>query len=134
MKTMDIVCGILQDEDGYLIARRKSKVHDNVWEFPGGKVEADETKEEAIVRELKEELNIDCVVSDYVTTILDQREDVCLQVHAYLCEKIGGKLELNAHHEVKKVRLEELFDYGFEKADQPLLEALCEKMRHSERR
>ena len=56
MKTMEIVCGILHDEDGYLIARRGKGIHENIWEFPGGKVENGETKEEAILRELKEEL------------------------------------------------------------------------------
>lgn len=36
MKTMEIVCGILHDEDGYLIARRGKGIHENIWEFPGG--------------------------------------------------------------------------------------------------
>ena len=124
MKTMDIVCGILHDEDGYLIARRKSVIHNNVWEFPGGKVEPFETKEEAIVRELKEELNWDCQVDAYLCTICDERSDLTLNVHAFLCHKVSGELKLNAHHEVRRVASDELFDYAFEKADTPLLEAL----------
>lgn len=43
MKTIDIVCGVIKTEKGYLIGQRKSNVHDGVWEFPGGKVENQET-------------------------------------------------------------------------------------------
>ena len=124
MKTMEIVCGILHDEDGYLIARRGKGIHENIWEFPGGKVESGETKEEAILRELKEELNLTCQIICYLTSIEDVREDVILHVHAYVCKAICGEMKLSAHHEVRKVALDEISAYPFEKADTPILEAL----------
>ena len=124
MKTMEIVCGILHDEDGYLIARRGKGIHENIWEFPGGKVENGETKEEAILRELKEELNLTCQVEGYLTSIDDVREDVVLHVHAYRCKVICGEMKLRVHHEVCKVRLDEIYAYPFEKSDAPILEAL----------
>ena len=124
MKTLEVVCGIIKEEHGYLIARRKSKVHNDIWEFPGGKVEANETREEAIVRELKEELNYTCRVKDYLMSVVDEREDLCIHVHAYRCEKIQGDIKLAAHSEVKWVRVDELDKYRFEPSDYAILEAL----------
>ena len=124
MKTLEVVCGIIRDDKGYLIARRKSKVHNDIWEFPGGKVEANETQEEAIIRELKEELNLTCKVESYLTSIVDQRSDLCIHVHAYICEKVSGTLQNHAHHEIRFVSLEELYTYAFEPCDRAIMDAL----------
>lgn len=86
MKTIDIVCGVIKTEKGYLIGQRKSNVHDGVWEFPGGKVENQETKEEALIREFKEELGIEIKVLGALCSIHDVREDcilhVCVRMYA----------------------------------------------------
>lgn len=124
MQTMEIVCGILHDEDGYIIARRGKGIHENIWEFPGGKVEPEETQETAVVRELQEELNLCCQVESYLTSIEDVREDVVLHVHAYVCKVVSGEIKLNAHHEIRKVKVDEIGKYRFEKADAPIIEAL----------
>lgn len=57
------------------------------------------SKEEAILRELKEELNLTCQVEGYLTSIDDVREDVVLHVHAYRCKVICGEMKLRVHHE-----------------------------------
>ncbi|MFR5079854.1 MAG: NUDIX domain-containing protein [[Clostridium] innocuum] len=60
MKTKDIVCAVICMDQRLLIAKRSSSVHENIWEFPGGKVEPGETREQAVVREIQEELEL-CV-------------------------------------------------------------------------
>lgn len=124
MKIIEVVCGILKNDEGYLIAKRGKGIHENIWEFPGGKVEHNETNEEAIIRELKEELNLDCRVIKYLVSVEDQREDVVIHVHAYLCEELKGNLQLQAHSKVKRVSLNELYDYEFEPSDIEILNAL----------
>ena len=59
---MEVVCGIIEENQTYLIAKRGKGVHENIWEFPGGKIEHNETREEAVVREIKEELHLDVEV------------------------------------------------------------------------
>ncbi len=124
MKTLEVVCGILKNKDGYLIAKRGNGVHENIWEFPGGKVECNETREDAIVRELKEELNLNCEVMEYLTSVNDQREDVLIHVHAYLCEEVSGTLNLQVHSNAKRVSINDLYTYEFEPSDIAILNAL----------
>lgn len=125
-KELDIVCGIIKKENSYLIARRGKGIHENVWEFPGGKVEENETREEAIVRELKEELNVDTEVIRYVTSVDDPLSDCILHVHTFLCRIVKGELMLSVHHEAKFVKAEELYEYGFREADRAILDLLQE--------
>lgn len=125
---INVVCGILKFNDLYLIAKRGKGVHEGVWEFPGGKVEDEETQELAIIREFKEELGIDVEVVQYITSIVDKRKDVDIFVHAYLLQLIKGKPTLHVHTELKYVSVKELMDYSFEEADLPILQAIVNKM------
>lgn len=126
MKIIDVVCGIMKEDQGYLIARRGKGVHENVWEFPGGKVEAGESRESAIIRELKEELGIDVIVKGYVTSVVDKRKDHELHVHAYRCESVEGEVGLHVHHEVRYVSAQELSEYRFEESDAAIIALLQE--------
>lgn len=121
MREIDIVCGIIQQQDTFLIAKRGKGVRENIWEFPGGKVEKKETLEMAILRELKEELSLNVSIIRYITSVEDKREDCCLHVHVFLCEITSGALQLHVHHEAKFVQASELHLYEFEKADAPIL-------------
>ena len=121
---MEVVWGIIEENQTYLIAKRGKGVHENIWEFPGGKIEHNETREEAVVREIKEELHLDVEVLEHVLSVVDHREAMDIHVHAYRCRKIGGSLELHAHHEVRYVSYQELYDYTFEPSDYAILDAL----------
>ena len=90
------------------------------------KVEPKETKEEAVVREIKEELGIDVSVEQYLTSIIDEREDCILHVHAYLCSFIDGDIHLHVHHESAWIDKKDVYQYTFEKADLPILDKLQE--------
>ena len=121
-KVIDVVCGVIKINNQYLIAQRKDCDHEYIWEFPGGKVETNETKEEAIIRELKEELNIDCQINTYLGKVIDQRSDKDIHVYAYLCEKNNGEITLNDHYQYQLVNHDELKNYQFEPCDHQIFD------------
>lgn len=118
---MDVVCGAIQIDDKFLIARRSKGADPGFWEFPGGKVEQNESREEALIRELKEELDVDVEVIQYLCSIDDQRENFILHVHAFLCHIKKGTPLLQVHDEMKLVNACDLYDYKFQKADLEIL-------------
>ena len=126
MKKLNIVCGIICRNHKVLIAKRGKGIHENIWEFPGGKVEPEETREDAVIREIKEELEIDVSVDKYLISIIDEREDCILDVHAYICSYLSGDIQLHAHHEYTWINIKDVVKYNFEKADQPILDKLQE--------
>lgn len=127
MKELDIVCGAIQISDQFLIARRSKGADVGFWEFPGGKVEQKECQEEALIRELKEELGIEVRVIHKICSVDDQREDVLLHVHAFLCEIVCGTPILHVHDEMHLVNAKQLYQYRFQKADRKILDCINQK-------
>lgn len=127
MKIVHVVCGIMKTDQGFLIARRGTGIHENMWEFPGGKVEGNESFEQAIVREIKEELHWNVKVIKPLCDVVDKRSSMRLLVHAYVCEYISGTLSLQAHHEVRFVQPSELSMFTFEEADHDILNAVVQE-------
>ena len=124
MKELNVVCGAILKEGKYLIAKRGKGVDEGFWEFPGGKVEPNESQVDAIIRELKEELEIDVKVIKYLCSIDDIRTNIIIHVHAYLCEIIEGNIHLNNHDEIHFVNPNDLYNYQFQKADKEILDML----------
>lgn len=124
MKTIEVVAAIIKRGSEICIARRGYGDFKDMWEFPGGKIEPGETREEALIREIKEELELDIKISKYVTTIDYDYTNFHLTMHCFLCEVCGGKLHLNAHNEVRWVPLDELFKLNWVPADVFVVESL----------
>jgi 8-oxo-dGTP diphosphatase len=118
----------LVDADGrVLIARRPAgKSMAGLWEFPGGKVQAGETPERALVRELKEELGIDVTESclGAFTFASHAYGDFHLLMPLYLCRKWKGTPLAQEHSALKWVRPDKLADYDMPPADKPLVAML----------
>lgn len=91
------------------------------WEFPGGKIEPGETKEEAIVREIKEELNCLIEVKDYITTIEHEYNTFNLTMHIFLCALKEGEPELLEHINSNWCTIENLIQLDFAAADKKAL-------------
>lgn len=87
------------------------------WEFPGGKIESGETKEEAIVREIKEELNCIIEVKDYITTIEHEYNTFSLTMHIFLCTLREGEPILSEHINSSWCTFEALNQLDFAEAD-----------------
>lgn len=91
MKTLQVVAAIIKNKDKYLVARRAShKSLPGKWEFPGGKIEKDETPETALKRELLEELGIECLVRGHLITTHHNYPEFSIELAAYNVEYIRG--------------------------------------------
>ena len=118
----------LVDTDGrVLIAQRpEGKAMAGLWEFPGGKVEAGETPEAALIRELKEELSIDVTEACLAPFAFASHtyETFHLLMPLYVCRRWNGVVEAKEHARLKWVRARELRDYPMPPADIPLIAQL----------
>lgn len=108
MKTIEVVAAIIKKQDKIFITRRSYGEFADMWEFPGGKIELGESREEALIREVKEELELDINNLEYLTTVDYDYPNFHLTMHCFICEICGGELVLNAHNDAKWVSLEEL--------------------------
>lgn len=127
MKKIEVAAAVIKKEDKIFITKRSYGEFIDMWEFPGGKVEAGETQEEALIREIKEELELDINNLNYLTTVKYDYPNFHLTMHCFICEICGGKLSLNAHNDVKWVSLEELPHQNWIPADVQVVEEILNK-------
>ncbi|HWM32138.1 MAG TPA: (deoxy)nucleoside triphosphate pyrophosphohydrolase [Methyloceanibacter sp.] len=116
-------CALLDGEGRLLITRRpEGKPLAGLWEFPGGKVEADEVPEAALIRELREELAIEIAEDDLVplTFASHAYPDFHLLMPVYLCRRWTGGVTPLEVQEIRWVKPDELADYDMPPADEPL--------------
>ena len=122
-----VTAALIRDEDRILIAQRgRGKRFGWKWEFPGGKVRVNETPEDCLQREIKEELNLEIQVGKHFHTTHHRYPDFDIELIAFWCSIIGGKLKLEEHEQVRWVTVQEMNDYSFVEADLNLIAALEE--------
>lgn len=122
MKNILVVAALIKKDNNVLIARR-STGDENVlgkWEFPGGKVEPNETEGHAIEREIKEEFELDIKANKYITNNVCEYPTKTVDLRLYECEYISGEFKLHDHSEYKWVNINELLNYDLAPADVPL--------------
>ena len=127
MKIIEVVAAIIQKEDKIFITRRGYGEFIDMWEFPGGKVEVGESKEDALKREIKEELELDIENLEYLITVDYDYPNFHLKMDCFMCEVAGGNLALNAHNAVKWIDFEELDNQKWVPADILVVNALKER-------
>lgn len=124
-----VTAALIRDEDKILIAQRgRRKRFGWKWEFPGGKVRPDETPEDCLRREIKEELNLEIRVEKHFCTTHHQYPDFNIELIAFWCSIVGGKMKLVDHEQVLWVTVPEMNEYTFVEADLNVISAL-EKIR-----
>ena len=116
---MNVVAALIKKDNKYLIAKRASGDACNLgkWEFPGGKVEPNESEIDAIIREIKEELNIDIRVIKYLTSSVYESSSHTVQIKLYERKHKKGVIQLKDHSEYRYVTKDELLKYDLCKAD-----------------
>lgn len=124
-----VACALVDVDHRVMIAKRpEGKPMAGLWEFPGGKIEAGETPEQALMRELKEELAIDtkaaCLAP--LTFASHAYDDFHLLMPLYVCRRWWGIPTPQEGQEVKWVRANKLRDYPMPAADMPLIPALID--------
>ena len=118
MKPVDVVAAIIKSEDYYLLAKRnKDKYMGLKWEFPGGKVEQNETFKEALSREILEELNVNIEIHKKVAEERYQDEEINITLHYYMCSIIDNDIVLSEHEAIEWVKKQDFINYEFVPGD-----------------
>lgn len=122
---IQVVCAVIIKENQILIAQRSEKMKLPLkWEFPGGKLKEGENEEQALTREIKEELNIEILPIKRISSNIHDYGSFKINLIAYLCDYIAGEIELLEHKDFKFVDFEKLLDYDLAEADIPFIEDL----------
>lgn len=127
MKTIEVVATVIVRGGKMLCVQRAEHSKEYVslkWEFPGGKVEIGESREEALVREIREELAVDVLVSDFLMTVEHAYPDFHLTMHVFKCSLESGEIVLNEHVDMTWLSIDELGSLDWAAADVPVVESL----------
>ena len=120
-----VVAGAIVKDGKVFAAQRGNKGKTAFkFEFPGGKIEPGESPEQALARELREELSINVEVHELITAIVDEYEDVILHIDTYRCTLISGTPTLSEHIAMAWSNKEELDKLEFSPADKPTLKKI----------
>ena len=113
-----ISIGIVKKNDKLLITRRKlDSLLGGLWEFPGGKVEKKETAADACIREIQEETGIQAEVDTFLTRIFHAYTHFKIEMDVFYCNYISGEINLKGPIDHKWVKLRELKNYPFPRAN-----------------
>jgi 8-oxo-dGTP diphosphatase len=127
MKKIKVVAAVIFWNDLVLCVQRpKNKLFyiSEKFEFPGGKIEEGETEEEALKRELLEELNLTVEIKSFFMTVEHEYPDFEITMHSFICEVDSGELILNEHIDKKWLKINELNSLDWAEADIPIVEKL----------
>ena len=118
MNPIDVVAAIIKRGGYYLLAKRnKDKYMGLKWEFPGGKVEQNETFKEALSREILEELNVNIEIHKKVAEERYQDEQINIVLHYYMCSLIDNDIVLSEHEAIEWVKKQDFLKYEFVPGD-----------------
>ena len=124
MKQIEVVAAIIRKDDLIFATQRGYGEFKDWWEFPGGKVEAGETPEEALKREIREELSTEINVDEFLCTVEYDYPAFHLTMHCYLCSLLSEALHLNEHEAARWLKLEDLDSVDWLPADKVVVEKL----------
>jgi 8-oxo-dGTP diphosphatase len=131
---LQVVCSILiNDQKKLLLAQRSVDMrHPRKWEFPGGKIVQGETAEEALKREILEELNLDIQVGERLTSVLWNYPDLSIELIPFVCKPKSAKPLALEHQAFGWFDLEEVRQMDLVEADVVILKELQGKIEKSE--
>ena len=122
---IEVVAALVERDGRFLACRRDTrKARGGMWEFPGGKVEPGETKEQALVRECREELAVTLSVGEVFMEVIHEYPDLTVRLtlfHATIADGVPQKLE---HNDIHWIGVDEIPNYDFCPADKEVLRRL----------
>ena len=125
MKHINVVCAVIFNKGRIFACQRGYGEWKDWWEFPGGKIEPGESPEEALQREIREELAIDITIDSYLTTVDYDYPNFHLTMHCYLCQlKDDTQPHLLEHEAARWLGKENLEDVKWLPADVEVIKAL----------
>ena len=129
----EVVAALVWDDDKFMICQRPAhKKRGLLWEFVGGKVEAGESKEAALIRECREELDVEIEVKDIFMDVVHNYPDLLVHLTLFNSTIKEGTPKLLEHKDIKWITPEEIGDFEFCPADEEILERIIKEYRKSE--
>ena len=123
MRRIDVVAAVIQDGNRVFATQRGYGSFKDGWEFPGGKIEPGETPQQALKREIEEELDTEITVGDLLTVVEYDYPDFHLSMQCFLCTVAAGNLVLKEHEAAKWLTAEELDSVDWLPADIQVVDA-----------
>lgn len=125
MKVINVTCAIILKDKKILVTQRSERMKLPLkWEFPGGKLEINENEVDCIIREIKEELNIDIEVTGKLTPSIYQYPEFEVNLIPFIAVYKSGLLQLNEHSSFKYLEKNELLQLDWAEADLPIVREL----------
>lgn len=124
IKIIQVVAAVIEKDGKIFCAQRGYGSLANKWEFPGGKIEKDETHQQTLIREIKEELNSVVKVNDFLMRIEHDYETFKLIMNVYHCDLLEGDLQISEHIDSKWLTREELKSLDWAEADIQVVDKL----------
>ena len=123
----EVVAALIWDNGKFLICQRPAhKARGLLWEFVGGKVEHGETKEQALIRECREELNVLLSVGDMFMNVIHEYPDLTVHLTLFNATIAEGKPQKLEHNDIQWITPSEISNYEFCPADEEILAKICE--------
>lgn len=123
---IEVVAAIIQKDGKIFATQRGYGDFKDWWEFPGGKIEAGESPEQALVREIREELSTDIIIEKLLRTVEYDYPKFHLTLHCYLCTLASDSLHLNEHEAARWLAKDDIHTVKWLPADEEVLEMLAE--------
>ena len=125
---VEVVAALIWQGDKFMICQRPAhKARGLLWEFVGGKVESGETKEKALIRECKEELDVLLSVGDVFMDVTHEYSDITVHLTLFNAAISEGEPQKLEHNDIQWITLSEIPNYEFCPADEEILAKICKK-------
>ncbi len=126
MKATEVVAALIWQGEKFMICQRPAhKARGLLWEFVGGKVEQGETKEQALIRECREELAVTLAVGEVFTEVTHQYPDLTVHLTLFHATIAEGEPQMLEHNDIQWITPAEIDGYAFCPADVEILEKIC---------